>query len=222
MTTRTAESFPQSYAGWSAHGYAGNGNTSQLVDSEKDRPCIIAGGSYMVFNDILEARRRMLRSGIVNDTERPLIIAANDVGMFLPEVDHWVSLHTDNLSVWKSVRWLQQKPVEPKLHGIDKRPFVDYWWEGLSPLFALSGYFAMQIAHIMGCNPIVLCGCPGSQVKRFFELEARPDFGYGSGPAGSDEGIRQQLIREMNRLPDFKSKVSSMSGWTREFFGSLR
>ena len=152
-----------------------------------------------------------------------VIFGVNDVGMFLPRMDHWCSLHTDKLSTWKATRWLTAREKEDvKYHGVDPRAFIDYDWSSLRPLLALSGYFAMQIAHIMGCNPIVLCGCPGSQVKRFFELEARPDFGYGSGPAGSDEGIRQQLIREMNRLPDFKSKVSSMSGWTREFFGSLR
>jgi hypothetical protein len=96
-----------------------------------------------------------------------------------------------------------------------------YWWEGLTPLYALSGYFAMQLAWVMGAGRIILCGCPGNQKRRFFEVAARKDFGYGTGPAAADNGIREQLEREMHRLPDFRVAVRSMSGWTQEFFGGV-
>ena len=108
-----------------------------------------------------------------------------------------------------------------KYHSVDPRPAVNYVWEGLTTLFALSGYFAMQIAYIMGAELIVLCGCPGESKRRFFEHASRADFGYGSGSASSDSGVRIQLLKEMGRLPQFAERVRSMSGFTQEFFGGM-
>jgi hypothetical protein len=109
-----------------------------------------------------------------------------------------------------------------KYHGVNsKHLYVDYAWEFLTPIMALSGYFAMQIAWLMGCSPIILAGCPGDGTPRFFEAKQRGGFQYGSGETGSDKGIRQQVVNEMNRVPEFKAAVRSMSGWTREFFGGV-
>jgi hypothetical protein len=98
---------------------------------------------------------------------------------------------------------------------------VDYVWDRLSPQMALSGYFAMQMAWIMGAERIVLCGCPGEQTRRFFESTPREDFGYGGHDSHGDQGIRQQVEIEMKRLPEFKQAVRSMSGWTQSFFGGM-
>ena len=183
---------------------------AELIGSLQGRPAVIAGNAEGVFEDVKEALR------IVID---PVIFAVNDVGMFLPQVDHWVSLHADKLGLWKQVRWGTTHAREKTLyHSVDERPYVDHVWTGLTPLFTLSGYFAMQLAWIMGASQIVLCGCPGSQQRRFFDLETR-EFGYGGNASGADVGVREQLEREMTRLPEFKAAVRSMSGWTREFFG---
>ena len=193
-------------ADWHAHGYSGCGNVSPLIDSEKNRPAIIAGGSFTVFDDIDRIAPRL---------DDPLIFAVNDVGMFLPIVNHWVSLHAENLATWKTVRWLHSWPVQTtNYHSYETK--TGYTWDHLNPIFALSGYFAMQIAWIMGCAPIVLCGCPGSPARRFFESVPRPD-----GIYDTNGGVRDQLITEMNRVPGLKKVVRSMSGWTREYFGGL-
>jgi hypothetical protein len=97
---------------------------------------------------------------------------------------------------------------------------VDYNWEGLCPLFALSGYFAMQIAHLMGAGLIVLCGCPGAPARRFFEREAKIQ-GYGGTEHVGDVAIQEQLIQEMRRVPELQEKVRSMSGFTQELFGGV-
>jgi len=86
---------------------------------------------------------------------------------------------------------------------------------------ALSGYFAMQIAYVMGASPIVLCGCPGDRAARFFEARPRTDFSYGAGRNGNDNSVRTQVEHEMKRLPEFKARVRSMGGWTGKFFGGL-
>lgn len=184
---------------WTAHGYSGNGNVAYLVDSHLNRPAIVCGGALTVFADLVEASR------FVDD---PLIIAVNDVGMYLPKVDHWVSLHAKNLPAWNAVRWLERKPAG-QIHSYEcPQEWND--WQGLNPMFALSGYFAMQIAWIMGCAPIILAGCPGSRERRFFEYEKQETHG--------EANISKQVIHEMNRLPEFKRVTRSMSGWTRSFF----
>lgn len=213
MTTRNAASMPASASEWETRGYHGCGNVQELIGSIAGRNAIVCGNGAGVFEEFEAARAAL---------DNPVVFGVNDCAMYLEPLHHFVSAHTDNLGAWKAVRWLNCKSIEvTKYHGVDYRPNVDYVWDRLTPQFALSGYMAMQIAWIMGADRIVLCGCPGDQVPRFFEARARADFGYGNGPANGDQGIRQQLEHEMKRLPAFRAAVRSMSGWTREFFGSL-
>jgi hypothetical protein len=198
-------------ADWQARGYCGTGNVRPLIGSLSTRTAIVAGAADGVFDEVAHALRMF--------NNEPVIFAANDVGMYLPRVDHWVSLHADNIGIWKAVRWLHPGEYDTKYHSIDKRPFIDYVWSGLTPLFCISGYFAMQIAWIMGAEPIILAGCPGDGTRRFFEATPRVDFKYGADP--NDSGPRDQLVHEMDRLPHFKSAVRSTSGWTQEFFGGI-
>lgn len=200
---------------WQVGGYSGCGNVEELLGSLRGRPAVVCGNAWTVFTE-LEVLRAMYGLDLV-------VYGVNDVGMFLSRMDHWVSLHHNQFEQWKPVRWMHHRGDEwAKYHGISKEHFlVDYAWELLTPTMALSGYFAMQIAWLMGCSPIVLAGCPGDSTRRFFEHAGRSDFGYGSGSSGSDDGIRQQLINEMDRVPDFKLAVRSMSGWTRDYFGGV-
>lgn len=198
---------------WQHKGYCGRGPVADLLDCHQGRPALVVGSGEGVFEQVREASARL---------SDPVVLAANDVGMYLPKLDHWVSLHADNLGTWKTVRWLHAREKEQTVyHGVDARPFIDVNWEGLTPLFCLSGYFAMQLAWLMGCAPIVLCGCPGDTTRRFFDLDARQDFGYGGAVSGSDHGVREQIEQEMRRLPELKATVRSMSGWTKTFFGEV-
>ena len=211
MTVRNAASMGTHGSMWQAHGYSGGGSVGSLIDCLQGRPAIIVGGAHGVFNELRFALRVV---------KNPVVFAVNDVGMFLPHVDHWISLHSDALGPWKNVRWAHSLVQDhTKYHSVDPRPYIDYVWERLTPCFAISGYFAMQIAWIMGASPIVLAGCPGERKRRFFEMDARPDFSYG-GEADA-EGVRKQLESEMERLPDFRQAVRSMSGWTRSYFGGI-
>ena len=200
-------------ATWQAAGYAGAGSVSQYIGSLQGRPALVAGGARGVFEEVLEVREHY---GM-----ELAIFAANDVGMYLDRLDHWCSLHADNLDGWKHARWLHNRgPEDVVIHSIDQKPSVHVVWKELRPVFALSGYFAMQLAWIMGANPIILCGCPGGPMPRFFEAKPRSTFGYGGLASGADKGARQQVIDEMRRIPEFKVAVRSMSGWTQEFFGA--
>lgn len=197
---------------WQRNGYCGCGAVEEFLGSLDGRPAAICGNAHTVFEELGAVRAHY---GL--DLE---VFGVNDVGMYLDRMDHWCSLHSANLEAWKAVRWLHRRSGENvRIHSVHPAPGVEVVWDKLTPVFALSGYFAMQLAWVMGARPIILCGCPGSQVRRFFDAAPRPDFGYGAGPAGSDVGIQEQLRAEMRRLPDFRAAVRSLSGWTADFFG---
>jgi len=198
-------------ATWEYGGYNGCGNIHPIIDSLNGAYVIVAGNASGVFAEVEKTLK-----------ERPdaLVFAVNDVGMYLPNVDHWLSLHYNSLLAWRAVRWLENTS-HTYTHSIADGIGFDYSWHGLSPLFALSGYFAAQVAHIMGAGRIVLCGCPGDETPRFFEHSKRADnFQYGGGKSQYDKSIQTQLRNEMKRVPVFAEKIRSTSGWTAHYFGS--
>lgn len=214
MTTYHGATMGTYGATWEAYGYCGCGQVEELLGSLHGRPAVVAGSGQGVFDELTRALALMA-------ADEPVIFAVNDVGMFLPHVDHWVTLHGDNLAAWKAVRWLKAHEDDTRYHSCMDRPAVQHVWDRLTPMFALSGYFAMQLAYLMGAGQIVLCGCPGDGTQRFFDLERRRDFAYGELEKPTDRSVRDQVVREMARLPGFKAKVRSMSGWTNHFFGGL-
>lgn len=210
MTVRNAASMGTYGADWIARGYSGQGQVGELIGSLAGRSAVIAGNGAGVLAEV-EAACAL--------ASEPVIFAVNDIGMYLPTVDHWVSLHVDKLLAWRSVRWMESHAGESlKCHSCTARPWLDYCWQQLTPQFSLSGYFAMQLAWIMGCERIVLCGCPGDRTPRWFESVPR-DCDYGADR--DTHGIRLQVEKEMARVPGFKRAVRSMSGWTREYFGEV-
>lgn len=193
---------------WSFKGYSGQGCRG-LFDSLCDRPAIVAGSARGVFEEISRAQSILGGS---------LVFASNDVGVLLPRVDHFVSLHGPRLEHWVALR---RDPtgtgygnVDFEVHDAGKHGTREGWnqWTGLSPLMALSGLFAAQIAFLMGCKPIVLCGCPTDDTPRFWESEGRP--GYAKS--------QQMFLSEVGRNRELADALLSMSGWTKKVLGELR
>lgn len=217
MTVRNANSMGDYGATWTARGYAGQGAVESLIDSLAGRTVLVCGNGAGVFAEYEEACAIVAAT---IDGLDPIVFAVNDVGMYLPRVDHWVSLHVDKLLTWRAVRWAQESvPAKVQCHSDTARPWLDWYWQQTTPQFCLSGYYAMQLAWIMGAERIVLCGCPGDGSPRWFEHHRASPFDYGSGQ--DTKGVRHQLYKEMARVPEFKAAVRSMSGWTREYFGAI-
>lgn len=208
MAIRHAASMPPTGAVWRAGGYSGMGNVAPLIGSLRGHTAVIAGNACSVFEEL---------DYVLSKIPDAIIFAANHIGCYLPKVHHWATLHGDMLDVWKAARYMEPRDHDFATHTDVSHVESTYVWEGLSPLFALSGYFAMQIAYIMDADQIILCGCPGSPARRFFEAAPRKDFGYGGLP--TDKGILDQLINECNRVPELKARVRSQSGLTKQFFG---
>ena len=189
---------------WESRGYCGQGNVDVLIDTLLGRTALVCGSGRGVFEDFDR----------VYDGSQ-VVFAANDVGMYLPHIDHFVSLHTTKLDHWVAIR------RDDSSKGIGNKDFHVhdgglygprdwYQWEALTPTMALSGLFAAQIAYLMGCERIVLVGCPNDSTPRFFEREGRN---------GAYVNVQRQVTQEMAYKPDFKAAVRSVSGWSKEFFG---
>jgi hypothetical protein len=192
-------------ATWFHKGYAGSGNVEPLLDSLSGRVAIVAGNARGVFEEVIQVK-----------AENPVVFAANDVGMYLKQVDHMVTLHASKLPHWKAIRqdafchYPGNHDFKTHTHGSEN---ADYDWFGLTPVMALSGMFAAQIAYLMGCYPVILCGCPNDDTPRFFESKALNGHAYVS--------VQEQIKQESAYKPEFKAAIRSVSGWTREFFGGI-
>lgn len=199
---------------WTAKGYSGPDSVGGLIDSLIGRIAVVCGNAQGVFEEY----------ETVSECN-PVVFAVNDVGVYLPKVDHWVSYHSDKLKVWEQAK-LTGTVAEKRWTshtGGTRGADADYNWWGLEPTtFPLSGQLAMLIAFLMGAERIILCGCPNNGTPRFFESAPRVDgFKYGAGDTQSDKAVITTYERECKRVPELKARVRSMSGWTYKFFGGL-
>jgi len=193
---------------WHYGGYEGDG-CEELLGTQKGKTALIFGNAITAHSDW----------AAVPDRDNSIIFGVNDVGVYLPKIHHWVSLHPDKLEHWIALRKIDAF-LWNNFNSHTTRPVtgLTHVWKWLSPSFGLSGYAAMQIAYLMGFDKIILCGCPGDATKRFFDFNGRREcdgFDY------QKEGNLEQLTKEMKRVPEFKAKVRSMSGFTKEFFGGI-
>jgi hypothetical protein len=181
-----------------------------LLDSSPGKPAIVAGNGRGVFDEVNAARTALGPLAV--------IYAANDVGVYLPHVDHFCSLHATKLDLWVALRRdAYCRPAgnaEFREHdtGLMGAREERYQWKGLTPTLPLSGLFAAQIAYLMGCSPVVLCGCPCDDTPCFFQAECT-NRGYKESQA--------TLKAEMDFKPEFKKAMRSMSGWSKEFLGGI-
>ena len=191
---------------WDYGGYTGEG-CEELLGELRGQPAIIAGNARGVFEEVKAAQSELVR---------PVIYACNDVSVYLPHVDHMVSLHTPKLDHWVGLR----RDATSKGYGNKNFRVHDgglhgerewHQWTELTPMMALSGLFAAQIAYLMECTPIVLCGCPTDSTACFWQPWETVNGGYSK--------VQSQFKAEVNRNPEFKKALRSMSGWTKEFLG---
>jgi len=197
---------------WQSRGLSGsNDRCLELLGKHHGWPAIVAGNARGVFEEVSKAQSKLARC---------IVFAVNDVSVFLSRVDHMVSLHTPKLAMWAYLR------RDPTSKGYGNKDFQVHdaglygeqeWhqWTGLTPQMALSGLFAAQIAWLMGCEPIVLCGCPTDTTPCFWETT-----GTTSNPGYTKHG-QGMLLSECARLPEFGQALRSMGGWSQAVLGCL-
>ena len=197
---------------WKYLGYEGAGNVSSLLGSLRGRRAAVCGSGWGVFDEY----QRFVKPDDV-------VFAVNDVAMYLPRVDHFVSRHGERLALWSELRrdpfGVSNGNTDFKTHfgTINKEsdPRFNFTWLNIEPVsLPLSGLFAMQVAYLMGVDSMILIGIPSDNTPRFWETQTK-NWAYG------DLKNIKSLKMEMLRLPEFFRKVKSASGFTREFFGAI-
>lgn len=164
---------------------------------------IILGGAACVWDD-LEAVGRLC------DVSSAVLLAVNDAGYAYPgRVDHWCSLHPANFERWEAmraesgyeggyVRWARTKP-----HLVDR--ICPTLGKGTSAMLAVS------VANRVGCERVVLCGCP---------LDRRPHFhGERRGKRWGGAKVHQPAWVQQKEAGNL-DHVRSMSGWSRRLLGA--
>lgn len=147
------------------------------------------------------------------------VVACNDAGAWWPhDLDAWVTLHPRYMTTgpkWAEKRHEAGYPPakatyahESAVKPVSDRTIKTYYGFFKDQYSGSSGMFATKVALVdMGFDRAVLCGIPLTNTPHFFGGEA-----WKSG-----ENYRKYWLQ----IPDeFKAKIRSMSGWTRQTFGA--
>jgi hypothetical protein len=143
------------------------------------------------------------------------VIAVNSTGIVLDHVDHWISIHGDNLPGLLEQRIAAGRSLPGVLVGNflngnhDKRAVR---WE-VCPYPGSSSMYAVRWALYWGYRRIVLCGVPltGDQTMKMDGSTEKICKGYFVYRDGWEAMMKKLPLTEC---------VRSFSGWTREQFGA--
>jgi len=189
---------------WEYRGIRGGGDSPAYLDRFKGN-LIIIGGARCVWDDW----QRLADSGFSGS-----VMAVNDVGCFFDKpLNHWVSMHSNFLCHWVSLRkGHSMMGHECLTHTREPFPSIRVAWD-INPYGWTSGMFAVQVAIALGYERIVLCGLPQDGTGRFFDPPWMP------GGEHNDANSKKAFRNIVEQTPEMKRCVRSMSGWTKELFG---
>ena len=141
------------------------------------------------------------------------VVACNDAGCeWRGRLDAWVSLHAEKMNEWEAER--ERRGYAPALktfahvNRTDRNDIITRWQmpnvrDGFS-----SGGFAVKVALMdLKFDRVILCGIP---------MEVRPHF-FGGEPWTPALNARKPWEKI---APEYRARMRSMSGWTRELLGS--
>lgn len=163
------------------------------------------GGAANVLEDIDAALKLF---------EPDFVVACNDGGVvWSGKLDHWVSLHPDQLTERIEMRRARKYPMKFETWSHEKRPNINHvraYWEGSS------GLFAAKVAVELGSKRTVLCGIPITHSPHVAGgLTHRRLGGKDWSRFESFQGawvINRDILRQC--------RVRSMSGYTKELLKS--
>jgi hypothetical protein len=167
---------------------------------------LVLGSAACLSADLSQARALLRIAGV----GRPVIIAVNDAGWWYPgHLDHWATLHPENLPAWLRRRAPRNRPTTWSWKR-DKDQPVDII---LDKRYGSSGRFGANVARSLGADIIVLCGVPLDGRPRFFDP---PDRAWSVAASYQLQWCSEDLVNELS-----DQVMVSMSGWTADRFGRL-
>ena len=168
--------------------------------------CLVMGSAWPMLKDMERALRIRPGAKIMAVNRAAQFVGAD----FLFTLDCWNAAYWRKLQeqafgpgfTYHAARWAGNKTK-------DDFPWVDHWWPAAQGS-ATSSWGATKVAFMMGFHEVILCGVP---------LEPAP---YADGVVAPtfDEKTNVDLMRRKIQEDTWAHPfVTSMSGWTMEFFG---
>lgn len=146
-----------------------------------------------------------------------LVIAINDVGIVVTSrLDHWVTLHAGKFPNWEALRGEKYPDVPTDYHkwGRPDAVGIAHSTEKVRGTGS-SGMFATQIAITrLRCKRVVLCGVPMTRTPHFDKSVVHR---VGRPWMEAESYWKNGWARYQD---EFRGKVKSMSGRTRELLGA--
>jgi hypothetical protein len=156
------------------------------------------------------------------DTLDADVMAINMAGVFLPRApQHWASLHGEKFQWWiplmhaDGVAWNERGfsagPVM-ETHSYRRYPGVKHVWPDsiMPPTDGGSGLAGIRAGLAMGYAPLILAGMPIDDTGHFYDPPGR---------ALATHGMFLAVFRQAAKH-EFRGRVRSMSGATRELVGA--
>lgn len=160
------------------------------------------------------------------------IMAVNGACSAVKDAGHMLAGHTDKAELFAAARKNAFPGVPIRIHANWARPDKGYpkakypsvtdWWGPEVSTGATSAGKAARIGLRMGFDEVILCGCP-LDGSGYAEADAKVphDCHRVGDPAKQDRLSVKGYKRRMQRLAEteFKGRVFSMSGYTRDLLG---
>lgn len=176
--------------------------------------CLVIGSSAGLWDDV----RALYRKDSENKYD---YCGVNFGGFFWPwPITHLVSLHANYVQYWATFRQKTGMQGWIHTHAAKKELQVENVWHFVRPA-AMSGLFAAKAMLACGYDEVVLVGNPMDNSGHFYDP---PPGMLAPGEIHSYELMRyrhrENLIEwEQAATEEFKGRVKSMSGYTRDLLG---
>ncbi len=171
-------------------------------------PALVVGSAACALSDF-EAGRKLYSDA--------LVMAVNRTAGWI-KADFLVSIDRRQAQQWREAHEGRFGRGHFTMHGgkfgagqtgPGAYPWFDHWWPGLQS-GGTSAWLGAKILAVMGCAPIVLCGVP---LERMAYLDGEDNW------TRRDDKQLEAYREPMRRDSWMRPLVSSLSGWTREWFG---
>lgn len=199
---------------WSYRGIRGKGKAPKQLGAYEGKSLVVIGSAPCAYDDL---------QLIPQETDR---MAVSMIGLSIGNLTHWADLHTEILPHLVHIRnvsgHFKDRPVIHAHHlqrhrninkGMCER-YIDTYWN-CRPLTVGSGLFGVQIGIAMGYDKVICAGMPLDDTGTVIGRHTRERF-------TPDTILEQRTVwREFASFPEFKKRVRSVSGYTKELFGGI-
>lgn len=172
--------------------------------------CLVCGNAWTLADDLERAHE--LRPGAAMMTVNGAAASASADFLFslhFEMLPHWIATQTHRFGRGFTTHGVGSREHRKQVQRRREAPFVDYWWPDAKGA-GTSAWSGAKLARLMGFDEIVLCGAP---------LAPGP---HADGSA-ADDFLRRRVLEHYRAAVigdvGWHRGVTSMSGWTKEFFG---